>query len=96
DAETVDERDEAAALVQKHAETILPLLVETRVTTANEEVRARCRAILQKHFESAAVPGPRLPSGARLEEPVVKDNCPACGLVVIRTEPRKLLRFLTK
>lgn len=96
DAETVDERDEAAALVQKHAETILPLLVETRVTTANEEVRARCRAILQKHFESAAVPGPRLPYGARLEEPVVKDNCPACGLVVIRTEPRKLLRFLTK
>lgn len=96
DAETVEERDEAAALVQKHAETILPLLVETRVTTRNEEVRARCRAILQKHFDSAAVPGPRLPYGTRLEEPVVKDNCPACGLVVVRSEPRKLLRFLTK
>jgi len=96
DAETVDERDEAAALVQKNAETILPLLVETRVVTANEEVRARCRAIVQKHFETAAAPGPRLPYGTRLEDPVVKDSCTGCGLVVVRREPRKLLRFLTK
>jgi hypothetical protein len=98
DADTVEERDEASALLQTEAEKIAPLLVETRVTSSNEEVQARCRAILRKSFESKAPAAPpRLPFGCTLENPQPpRDTCAACGIAVIREDARKLLRFLTK
>ena len=98
DADTVEERDEAASQLQKVADWIIPLLVETRVTSTSEEVQARCRAILRKYFESGAPTAPpRLPFGCALETPTPKgDGCPGCGLVIVRRDARKFLGFLSK
>jgi hypothetical protein len=96
DAETVEERDEASAILLKKADAIVPLLVETRISSKSEEIRARCRGILQKYFEASALPGPRLPFGGELAVVPPRDNCPGCGLVIVRQDARKFLRFLAK
>ncbi len=58
--------DESMELVSRHADTIVPLLVYTRLTTKSPEVRSRLRSILNAYYDriDLTTPGPRLPFGA--------------------------------
>lgn len=71
--------DGSMELVSRHADTIVPLLVYTRLASTNPEDQARLRSILNAYFDRIDIrtPGPRLPYGAAARAQVVHGG--GCG-----------------
>ena len=93
DADSIEEREAAAARVLKEADSIIPYLAHLGRTERSLERRQRCRDLIGIHFRSLAAK--RMPYGTHPVAQVI-DPCPGCGLGFAPRQSRHFLSFLTK
>ena len=93
DADTIEDREEAAGLILKKADSLIPYLAHLGRTEGNLERRQRCRDLIGLHFRSLAAK--RMPYGTN---PVAQyiDPCPGCGMAIAPRRSRHFLSILTK
>ena len=95
-------------ILEKHAGSILPLLVRARLEADTKDREAKVRRIIEKHFADANVKkrGPRLPYGVevrpdmggcgdRCEEGDPNRGAVACGMAMMVPGSREFVKFLT-
>jgi hypothetical protein len=110
DAEEVEVRERASALLLKQAVGLMPFLVEMSLNGAPVERRGRAADLIEAYFQSVSpkVAGPRLPYGCKIpvmvnagcgmmrekEEGEKELLAVPCGMAIAPKESRRFLSFL--
>jgi hypothetical protein len=87
-------RDQAVAVLSKHAAGAIPFLVDCRLRAESGERRERLAQVIRGHF-ARMDEKTRLPYGTTIFEQRI-DGCPLCGRGSVPPSSRRFLKFLSK